>query len=89
MPKKEMIPQSRLPGLKAWFAEYLHRFDSDDPTVQENMSVNLPRTFQIVREKKYLQAIRSALSRESSRITEVYERASAYLRRNASTGREY
>jgi hypothetical protein len=87
--KKQMSPKSLLPGLKAWFAEYLRRFDSDDPTVQENMDVNFPGTFQIVREKKYLEAIRGALPLESSRVTEVYERALAHLRRNASSALEY
>jgi hypothetical protein len=51
--------------------------------------VNFPKTFQIVQEKKYLKAIRGALPRESSRVTEVYERALTHLRRNASAGREY
>jgi hypothetical protein len=88
MLKKEMSPQSLLPGLKAWFAEYLHRFDSDDPTVQENMDVNFPRTFQIVREKKYLEAIRDALPKESPLVTELYERARAHLEQKASGGQK-
>jgi hypothetical protein len=46
--------------------------------------VNFPRTFQIVREKKYLEKIRNALPQESSQILEVYERAVARLERNAS-----
>jgi hypothetical protein len=25
--------------MKAWFAEYLRRFDSDDPTFQENIDL--------------------------------------------------
>ncbi len=45
--------------------------------------VNFPRTFQIVRERKYLEAIRDALPEKSARVTEVYERARAYLERNA------
>jgi hypothetical protein len=47
--------------------------------------VNFPRTFQIVQEKKYLEAIRNALPRESLCITEAYERARAHLERNAAT----
>ena len=46
--------------------------------------VNFPRTFQIVREKKYLEKIRNALPRESPRVTEAYERARAHLERNSS-----
>ena len=47
-----MSPKSLLPGLKAWFAEYLHRFDSDDPTVQENMDLKAEHT------RKVCEAIR-------------------------------
>jgi hypothetical protein len=46
--------------------------------------VNFPRTFQIVREKKYLEKIRDALPQEIPRITAVYERACANLERNSS-----
>jgi hypothetical protein len=46
--------------------------------------VSFPRTFQIVREKKYLEKIRDALPQESPRLTEVYERARAHLERNSS-----
>lgn len=46
--------------------------------------VNFPRTFQIIREKQYLRAIRDALPRESRPATEVYERACAYLERKAA-----
>lgn len=48
--------------------------------------VNFPRTFQIAREKKYLEKIRDALPRNSRRITEAYKLACAHLERN-STGR--
>jgi len=47
--------------------------------------VNFPRTFQIVREKKYLEKICDALPQEIPRITAVCERARAYLERNSST----
>jgi len=47
--------------------------------------VNFPRTFQIVREKKYLETIRNALPRDSSCIKEVYERARAHLSRNTQS----
>jgi HD superfamily phosphodiesterase len=46
--------------------------------------VSFPRTFQIVREKKYLEKIRDALPQESPRLTEIYERARAHLERNSS-----
>jgi len=45
--------------------------------------VNFRRTFEIVRERRYLEAIRGALPEESLCVTEVYERARAYLERNA------
>jgi hypothetical protein len=45
--------------------------------------LNFPRTFRIVRERKYLEAIRAALPKESSRVSEIYERARAYLERHA------
>jgi len=41
--------------------------------------VNFPRTFQIVREKGYLEIVRDALSVRSARATDVYARARAYL----------
>jgi HD superfamily phosphodiesterase len=41
--------------------------------------VNFPRTFEIVREKKYLEAIRDALPKGSKRVAEIYERARAHL----------
>jgi len=50
--KKQMSPKALLPGLKAWFAEYLRRFDSDDPTVQENMDLKAEHT------RKVCEAIR-------------------------------
>jgi putative nucleotidyltransferase with HDIG domain len=41
--------------------------------------VNFERTFQIVKEKKYLEAIRSALPEGSSVIREIYVKALAHL----------
>jgi hypothetical protein len=46
--------------------------------------VNFPRTFQIVRDQKYLEAIRDALPQNSIHITKCYERAHAHLQRNAA-----
>ncbi|MBN1566567.1 MAG: HD domain-containing protein [Acidobacteria bacterium] len=46
--------------------------------------LNFQRTFQIVRERKYIEAIRDALPRNSCRIKESYERARAHLERNCS-----
>jgi hypothetical protein len=48
--------------------------------------VNFPRTFQIVREKVYLESIRDALPQRSVRATEIYKQARAYLERNSSAG---
>jgi len=48
--------------------------------------VNFPRTFQIVRENRYLEMILDALPQDSVRIAEVYARARAYLERNSSAG---
>ena len=48
--------------------------------------INFPRTFQMVRENGYLEIIRYALPRKSVRAAEIYERARAYLERNASAG---
>ncbi|MBN2123066.1 MAG: HD domain-containing protein [Deltaproteobacteria bacterium] len=48
--------------------------------------VHFPRTFQIVRDRRYLETIREALPRKSPRIEAVYERARAYLERHASAG---
>jgi hypothetical protein len=44
--------------------------------------VNFPRTFQIVREKGYLEVIRDALSIMSDRTSDVYGRARSYLDRH-------
>lgn len=44
--------------------------------------VNFPRTFQIVREREYLEKILDALPQKSIRVTEIYKRARAYLKRN-------
>jgi len=41
--------------------------------------INFPRTFQIVRENKYLEMLRDALPKTSTRVAEVYERVYAYL----------
>ena len=48
--------------------------------------VNFPRTFQIVREKAYLETIRDALPQGSCRVAEIYERARGYLERHSSAG---
>ncbi|MFO7601986.1 MAG: HD domain-containing protein [Candidatus Desulfacyla sp.] len=45
--------------------------------------VNFLRTFQIVREKGYLETIRDALSIQSHRISDVYGRARSYLDRHS------
>jgi len=49
--------------------------------------LNFPRTFQIVREKGYLEKIRDALPRTCVRAKEIYERARAYLERRAFPGK--
>jgi len=41
--------------------------------------VNFPRTFEIIREKKYLEAIRDALPKGSGRVERIYERAREHL----------
>ena len=41
--------------------------------------LNFPRTFQIVRERRYLEKIRQALPRNSLRVSEIYDRVSKYL----------
>lgn len=46
--------------------------------------LNFPRTFQMVREKGYLEIICDALSAESSRVAAIYNQASTYLLRNSS-----
>jgi len=46
--------------------------------------VNFHRTFQILKERKYLERIRQALPENSIRITKVYERARKYLNQKAS-----
>ncbi len=46
--------------------------------------VNFRRTFQIVREKEYLEQILSALPKDSPRINEVYDRVLVYLNLNAN-----
>lgn len=48
--------------------------------------INFPRTFQIVRERGYLEKTRDALPRTCVRATQVYERARAHLDRNAFPG---
>lgn len=44
--------------------------------------VNFRRTFQIIRERGYLEKIRDALPKKSARVSEVYKLAVAYLERN-------
>lgn len=44
--------------------------------------VNFRRTFQIIQERGYLEKIRDALPKKSARVSEIYERAAAYLERN-------
>lgn len=39
-----MSPQNLLPEVQAWFSEYVHRFDSDDPIVQESMDLKAEHT---------------------------------------------
>jgi len=46
--------------------------------------VNFSRTFQIVKEKKYLEIIRNAVSGQSSSVLEIYGRALAFLEAGAS-----
>ncbi len=46
--------------------------------------LNFPRTFQIALERKYLEAIRKALPGNSLPVKKVYERARAFLERNAA-----
>lgn len=41
--------------------------------------INFPRTFRIIREKGYMEAIRDALPGESDRVEKVYGRIRAYL----------
>jgi hypothetical protein len=48
--------------------------------------LNFRRTFQIVRERRYLEKIRQALPQNLSRVEEVYDRVKAYLERHASGG---
>ncbi|MBW1803041.1 MAG: HD domain-containing protein, partial [Deltaproteobacteria bacterium] len=36
--------QSLLPGLKVWFEDYIRRFSSDDPIIQENMDLKAEHT---------------------------------------------
>lgn len=49
--------------------------------------VNFPRTFQIVREKGYLELIRDALSISSGRASDVYAQARSYLDRHCPDSR--
>ena len=41
--------------------------------------VTFPRTFQIILEKEYLEAIRKALPKESGRVEKIYRKIRAYL----------
>jgi len=47
--------------------------------------INFPRTFEIIRENKYLEMISGSLPETSVRAAEVYERARAHLERNSSS----
>jgi putative nucleotidyltransferase with HDIG domain len=49
--------------------------------------LNFPRTFQIVRQKRYLEGIRDALPKTCIRATEIFERARAYVERKTSPGK--
>ena len=42
--------------------------------------VNFPRTFQIVRDNEYLKKIYNSLTGNSTQVSEIYERAIAYLK---------
>lgn len=46
--------------------------------------LNFPRTFQLVREKGYLEMLRDALPSGSGRVSEIYEHTRGHLIRNAS-----
>ena len=46
--------------------------------------LNFRRTFQIVRERRYLEKIRQVLPQSSVRMEEVYDRVNAYLERHIS-----
>ncbi len=48
--------------------------------------VNFARTFQMARERAYLEMIRDALPRGSDRVEEIFARARGYLERYASAG---
>ncbi|HDR16256.1 MAG TPA: HD domain-containing protein [Desulfobacteraceae bacterium] len=48
--------------------------------------MNFPRTFQIVRDKKYLEKIREVLPGDSARIAEIYQLACEHLDRHFSPG---
>lgn len=41
---RSFLPRQLLPGMKSWFAEYCHRFDSDDPVIQESISLKTSHT---------------------------------------------
>lgn len=44
---KHTTVQSLLPGLRAWFAGYVGRFSSDDPSVQRNMDIKAEHTLRV------------------------------------------
>ncbi|MBW1782678.1 MAG: HD domain-containing protein [Deltaproteobacteria bacterium] len=46
--------------------------------------INFPRTFEMVREKGYLEILRDALTHSSNRTAQVYRRARAHLDRHCS-----
>jgi putative nucleotidyltransferase with HDIG domain len=47
--------------------------------------INFPRSFRIILEKGYIEAIRNALSVKSGRVEEIYRRVRAYLEKNTAT----
>lgn len=46
--------------------------------------LNFPRTFQLVREKGYLEMLRDALPAHSMRVRNIYQKTRAHLTRNAA-----
>jgi hypothetical protein len=46
--------------------------------------LNFPRTFEIVKERKYLEKIRQALPKDSRRVAEIYKHVQDYLERHSS-----
>ncbi len=44
---KHATVKSRLPELRAWFADYVRRFSSGDPSVQRNMDIKAEHTLRV------------------------------------------